>query len=69
MEFVPGIGGENACEVNSSFEPTLELPANLSGLWIKPSYGNCFVNKKAGRKDKHGAETCFIVGKSKQWKN
>jgi hypothetical protein len=54
------------CEVNSSFAPPLELPANLFGLWIKPSYGNYLVNKKAGRKDKHGASVCFIVGKSTQ---
>jgi hypothetical protein len=54
------------CEVNSSFELPLELPANLFGLWIKPSYGNYLVNKKAGREDKRGAESCFIVGKSTQ---
>jgi len=49
---------------NSSFTPPFELPANLFGLWSKPSYGNFRANKKAGRVDKTDAGSCSIVGKS-----
>jgi hypothetical protein len=40
------------------------LPANLSGVLSKSSYGNSAVSKKVGRADKTGAGPCSIVGKS-----
>src|SRR5437879_2340938 len=37
-------------------------PANLSGFWIKSSYGNRTVSKKNGLADKSSSAFLFIVG-------
>src|SRR5271157_451001 len=39
---------------STSIRPPVGLPANLSGLLSKPSYGNSAVSKKAGRAGKYG---------------
>jgi hypothetical protein len=51
---------------STSIYPLAGLPANLSGLLSKSSYGNAAMSKKAGRTGKYAGETCAIVRLSGQ---